>query len=121
MRLSQMAEKLEDAGNKADLDYISEENGKMLEAYVSYKEKLAKLLQSDDQNDKEMIDDDELSGAYEALEEVIPQMDYDSVEMIVSQVRSYRLPEKDADIFDKLEKLMKKLDWDEMARLIGSR
>ena len=85
----------------------------------SLKDRLSHIHDDESQEGKEMIPDDELSGAYEALREVIPQMDYDSVEMIVSQVREFRLPDEDNKKFSELEKLMKTLDWDGMESLIG--
>ena len=64
------------------------------------------------------IPEDELSDAYEALRECIPQMDYDAVEMIVGQLREYSLPEKDEKLIGELEKNMKLLDWEKMEELI---
>ena len=68
-----------------------------------------------------MIPEDELKGAYEALKEVVPQMDYDSVEMIVNDVNIYRLPEADAEKFIQIGKCLKALDWDQMEEILGLR
>jgi len=116
--MSEMAQKLEDAGNKSDRTFIEDNNDKFLEDYRSFTDKLARLSEGNDEDGKEMIPDDELSGAYEALAELIPQMDYDSVEMVISQVRSYKLPEEDSAKFEELDKLLKKLDWDTMEQMI---
>ncbi len=121
MELSDMAQKLEDAGNANDKEYIDSNSSAFLNAYRAFKDKLApiKNAQSAGDADKEMIPEDELEGAYEALTEVIPQMDYDSVEMILSQVSEYKLPDEDAAKFKELGALLKKLDWDAMEKLIG--
>ena len=42
----------------------------------------------------------------------------DAVEMILSEIREYQLPDKDEEIFAKLEKMLPTLDWDAMEALI---
>ena len=73
---------------------------------------------AEDDDKMEEIPADELAEAYEALKEVIPQMDYEAVEMIVKQVEGYRLPDKDKEFFERLDALLKKVDWDKMEELI---
>ena len=116
--LSSLCEKLEEAGKKNDRSFIDENNEKLMTEFNSFKEKLAPIKkESGDQDDKEMIPEDELKDACDTLKEVISQMDYDSVEMIVEQVKTYRLPEDQAARFADLEKYMKQLDWDAMEKL----
>ncbi|MBR6160223.1 MAG: response regulator, partial [Lachnospiraceae bacterium] len=119
--MSQLAQKLENAGNDKDTAFISENTDRFLDGYRALKEKLAALSDADEKDDRDPIPGDELEGAYEALAEVIPQMDYDSVEMIVEQVMAYRLPEQDAKKFGELSVMLKKLDWDGMEKLIAGR
>ena len=123
LSLSETAQKLEDAGNAGDTDFINANSEKFLNDYRAFKEKLSKIAEADESGgsgDKEMIPEDELKDAYGTLREVIAQMDYDSVEMIIEQVRSYRLPDADAVNFSELERMLKKLDWDGMEKLIGA-
>ena len=54
-----------------------------------------------------------------ALRELIPQMDYDSVEMIIGNLKEYKLPDDDKAKIADLEKMLRTLDWDSMAQLIG--
>ena len=65
-----------------------------------------------------MITEENLKDAYEALAELIPQMDYDSVEMIVDNLTKYLLPEEDANKISELNRLLKKFDWEGMEDLI---
>lgn len=116
--LSLLAEKLEEAGKNNDLEFIKENTGKLLRDYRAFKEKLADLEKKDEDLSKEMIPDDVLKDAYEALKEVIPQMDYDSVEMIIEQVKEYKLPDDDMIRFSELERYLKLFDWDAMEKLI---
>ena len=117
--LSKLAADLEEAGNKGNIDFIDENEGTLLRGYRAFKESLSKLDEANDDSGKEPIPEDELRGAYEALKEVIPQMDYDSVEMIIDQLGEYKLPEKDAAIIKDLNAKLKVLDWDGMEELIG--
>ena len=119
--LSELARTLEDAGKAEDLAYIEANTDELLRQYRSYAEKLAGLQQDDEAENegKEPIPEGELEEAYEALKEVIPQMDYDAVEMVLEQLDGYRLPKEDAEFFARLRKLLTKFDWDGMETLIG--
>ena len=120
MELSKLAEALEDAGNKEDKDFIDDNAGKLLSDYEAYKEKLAALHYDADNSDKEMISDEDLRQAYQALSDVIPQMDYDAVEMILEQLSEYALPREDDQKIQELTKMLRLFDWDGMEKLIGS-
>ena len=116
--LSKQAQDLEDAGNREDLVFIEENAGRFLSDYEAYKDKLSRLKEDEDDSDKEMIPEDELLGAYSALRDVIPQMDYDSVEMILEQLHEYALPKEDDIKIKELSKMLKLFDWDGMEELI---
>ncbi len=121
MPLSSLAAELEDAGNRGDQAFITAHHDTLMADYEAFKEKLSGLHAADaaDQ-DKEMIPEDELQGAYAALSDVIPQMDYDSVEMILQELQQYRLPAEDEEKLKELAKLLRALDWDGMEALIKS-
>lgn len=118
MELSKLAEALEDAGNKEDMSYIDANTNRLLAEYEAFREKLSGLHDNEDDSDKEMISEDELREAYRALADVIPQMDYDAVEMIIEQLNGYALPEDDAAKIKELSKMLKLFDWDGMEALI---
>ena len=119
MELSRLAESLEEAGNKGDIDYIDDNAPRLLMQYEEFIEKLDKLHEDPADADKEIISADEIKGAYSALADVIPQMDYDSVEMILEQLKEYALPQKDRKNFKEFEKMLKVFDWDGMEELIS--
>ncbi len=118
-KLSKMAADMEEAGNKNDRDYITLNHDDLIKEYASYKDILAGINgdTASDEN-KEPIPEADLREAYEALKDVIPQMDYDSVEMIVNGLNEYRLPEEDAKRISELTTLLKNFDWDGMEQLI---
>ncbi len=117
-KLSQLCAELEDAGNKNNTDFISANTDDLINLYQSYSDKLARLAISGD-DDKEMIPEEELADAYSALKEVIPEMDYDAVEMILDGLKEYKLPTDDAVKMDKLGRMLKNLDWDGMEELMN--
>ncbi|MCR5094645.1 MAG: response regulator [Lachnospiraceae bacterium] len=119
MELSEFAAALEDAGNRDDREFIRENTEKLLSDYEAYREKLERLHSEPDNEDKEMISEKTLRGAYTALAEVIPQMDYDSVEMILSELNEYALPPEDERRVKALTKMLSEFDWDGMEALIG--
>ncbi|MBO4807842.1 MAG: response regulator [Lachnospiraceae bacterium] len=116
--LSVMCERLEEAGNKENIAFIDANHEAMIEEFKSYKEKLKNLHMETGEDNRPEIPADELAGAYEALREIVPQMDYDSVEMIIGQIKEYKLPEEDAAKFAAIEKCLKTFDWDGMKGFI---
>jgi len=121
MELSALAEQLEDAGKKNDLDFINGQTKKLLADYRRYKTLLSGLEASDEAQvgeDKESIDPEELASAYEALKELVQQMDFDGAEMVLSEVRQFKLGDVDNKKVSELEKALKRFDWDAMENLL---
>ena len=117
--LSELAKRLEDAGNRKDIGFISVNTGRLMSDYEAFKEKLGRLAQGSESTDgKESIPEEDIKEAYATLSDCIPQMDYDAVEMILEQLKAFKLPDKDAKFFHELEKCLKVLDWDGMEALI---
>ena len=116
--LSSMAAKMEDAGNKEDITYIDENIESLLSEYSGFKEKLSRIKESDSSG-KEMIPEKVLKEAYKALSDVIPQMDYDSVEMILGNLKDYELPNDEEKRVTELEKMLRNFDWEGMENWIA--
>ncbi len=124
MDLSSLAEQLEEAGKKEDIDIININTPKLLSDYRSFKEILSRVKAGEEASDsdaaaKSPIDADDLSSAYEALTELVSQMDYDGAEMVINEVMSYKLPDADAVKFKDLQKYLKLFDWDKMEEILG--
>ncbi len=119
--LSKLAESLEEAGNKDNREFIDMYTDDLLKEYIEFKDKLSGLNQGEaegDAGDKKDISQDELMDAYGALGDVIPQMDYDAVEMILGQLKEYNLPKEDKEKVAELSRMLKVFDWDGMEALI---
>ncbi|MBR1476959.1 MAG: response regulator [Lachnospiraceae bacterium] len=117
--LSKMAADMEAAGNREDNTYIDANVDRLLKKYLSYKEKLERLYEKAESTDKEMIPEDVLKEAYSALSDVIPQMDYDSVEIILDNLKEYAIPKEDEEIIKEVHRMLKSFDWDGMEALIS--
>ena len=119
--LSDRCARMEEAGNSSDRAYIDENHSGLLRSFKSLKDKLSRLRTSDNEDNtgREMIPDDVLKDAYVSLKETISQMDYDSVEMILSEVNEYSLPDKEKERFNELSKKLKAVDWEGLETLIG--
>ncbi len=116
--LSKHCEQLENAGNRNDLDFIHGNTGRLLTEYAGYKEKLSSLKEDNEsREDKEEISKDELNEAYEALREMIPEMDYDAVESILEKLSEYKLPEEDSEKIKDVGRLLRAFDWDGLEKL----
>ena len=117
--LSKLAESLEDAGNRKDMDFINEHTDELQDGFRALKEKLSALHQEEDASDKEEISADMLEDAYGVLKDAIPQMDYDAVDMVLAQLKEYKLSPEDEEKMNRLENMLKNFAWDEMEQLMG--
>ena len=100
------------------MDFINENHPGFFDEYLKFKDKFKALRETEDETEKEMIPDSELKGAFDALRDVIPQMDYDSVEMILDGLCDYKLPEEVQDKVEKLRTYLKTFDWEKMEELV---
>ena len=118
--LSELALSLEDAGRTGNIDFIRENNARLIKLYKGYKDKLAVLDELKKEEDAKLtpISESDLRDVYSALSDSIGAEDYDSTELILKEAMNYRLPEDDKAVMSKLEKLMKNLNWEEMAEVI---
>ncbi|MCR5517058.1 MAG: response regulator, partial [Lachnospiraceae bacterium] len=122
MKLSKLCEELEYAGAKLDLDFIEANDTLMTSEFSSVCDALKPLSdKSELKGSKPMISEADLNEAYDALLEVIPQMDYEAVEMILSDLNGYELPKEDRIRVDDIERYLKLYDWDSMEDICRKR
>jgi HPt (histidine-containing phosphotransfer) domain-containing protein len=121
--LSLLAEELEHAGDKDDRDLIRSKTPKLLELCNSFKEKLSPVETISDteefsNSDKPAISAEEIKNAYKAIAEFAPQMDYEAVEMVLSELKEYKLPPEDEKRVKNLEKLLRNFDWGNIEAMV---
>ena len=123
--LSAKALELELAGKDNNLDTITANTDSTLEIYHSIYNQMKDVYGADeesnscDDSDKTPISEEELEDAYGALKELIPLMEYDAIEMLFDELKDYKLPEKDEEIFSELKKALKVFDWDKMEQILS--
>ncbi|WP_197029549.1 Hpt domain-containing protein [Butyrivibrio sp. AE3004] len=118
--LSEMALMLEEAGRSGDVKCIEDNTARLLELYKSYRDRLSVLdkINEDDDCAQKEISPEYLEDAYNALKEIIPSMDYDAAEMVLDELKAYKLPADDKEKIKRLSMLLKKLKWDEMENIL---
>ena len=119
--LSEMAKALEDAGKAENIDFIRENNQALIDKYSSYKEILARLKPKEEVSDKEPIPPEELQDAIEAMKELVQQMDFDAMEMVLDQLKDYRLEEDAASLIKDVKKALRVFDWDKLEELLADK
>lgn len=112
MSLSQLAKELEDAGKAGDTDLIRENTGRLLEMYRELDGKLKELDGDSAPENLQEIDEAGLSEAWNTVVEIADSMDYEMMEGVLKDLRSYRLPEDAVRVVEKMEKLLNELDFD---------
>jgi len=118
--LSAKAFELEMAGKELRTDIIKANTDSVINIYRSIFDKLGQIyLKDTDAGDKPLISQEELDEAYEALRELVPQMEYDGIKMLFDELKDYELPEKDRVIFNSLKESLKRFDWDRMEEIMG--
>ena len=114
-KLSRLAEELENAGMKNDVDYIKEHTKKLLTMYRSLDCGLAAF----DEEDKELpyIESDVLEEAYQTIIEIAKSMDYGLVTEILDELQNYNKSEADKENIRKMEKMLNALDWEGISEI----
>ncbi len=120
--LSERARRLEDAGNSGYYEEILHDAEPMLILYRSYSALLSPLLNSGDDSSNEnkpLLEGDELVEAYEIMRDAVQHFDYDALLFVFKSLEDYRLPPKEAEKYPALREAIAKLDWEKLKELIG--
>ncbi len=112
-KLSKMAEKLEEAGNKEDVAYIKNNHDDLMNRLLSYKDSL-KMLKKEDKGIGEELSSEKKGEYLSTLKSAIASMDIDTVESVLLEINKYKLEEDDKKRFGDLEKHCKAFDFDKM-------
>nr|MCR5233107.1 response regulator [Lachnospiraceae bacterium] len=114
MDLSKMAAGLEERGDEADITAINEGTPALLEKYACYAECMAPLFKEagNEDDDREMIDPSALSEAYGAIREAVDAFDFNTADELVGMLKDYRLPEDEADRYERICGMITRLERD---------
>lgn len=124
--LSKLAERLEAAGNKNDVDTINAQQGHLLDLYdtvrhtlseipaIKEEEERAEAEEKELEDQKKDITPAQLKDAYQSIIEVSRSLDYDTLSFILESLKVYRLPEVHERNIRKIGNLSYSLKWDEI-------
>ncbi len=109
VKVSEEAERLEDAGKRSDTGYIHAHHDELMRDFEGFINALKPFMENDEE--KEPIPDDILNDAYSGLKEFADMEDYELAKMVVDSVKEYKLTQKDSNRFEKIEIALSKMDW----------
>ncbi|MCR5446787.1 MAG: response regulator [Schwartzia sp.] len=108
-----------DAGNRLQIEEITQKTPALLELYRSCS-KLLPMLETADNNDADLpeIDRESLTEAYEAIKELASSFDYNSIKMILAELEKTRVPAELTERHNRLVNAAKKPDWDALKKIL---
>ena len=77
------------------------------------------LPQEEDDSEKPLIGEEELSEAWQAMSEVVLSFDYDSLNYMLAELSSYRLPQEKAGRLKELKEAARLPDWEKLKEILG--
>ena len=122
-KLSDMAAKLENAGDLGNIAYIKEHSPKLLSDYRELFEGLEReknALAGSDETLPEM-EEGSLTEAIGSLKELALSYDYDSVKFIMNSISGYRIPQLFRKKVENLKKAVKNADWEQIKKILDER
>ncbi|MBE5852170.1 MAG: response regulator [Lachnospiraceae bacterium] len=117
-KLSKMAEALESAGKKNDVDYMNTHTAPLLEMYRSLDLKLAAL--DADYRELPDIEKDALEEAYQTIIEIAESMDYGLMIGILNELKNYNKPAADQENIKEMENMLNELDFEGISRIASN-
>ena len=112
MKLSKLAEALEEAGNAEDLVRIRNATGELLRLYRELVQEIDAA--SGNADDKPSIDEDSLRDAFKSLREFTEVFDFDSVDFVMNELKKYSLPEAYREKYAKIKTLVAEVARDDI-------
>lgn len=121
MKLSGVAETMEELGNANDVDAINERLPQLLTLYRSYKEKLFPIadMKKEEAVALKDISEEEFEGALADMRELVSVFDYDNANNIMHMLEEYKTPEKYKDKWEKIKQLMAAVDLEGLLNELG--
>ena len=117
LSLSLQAGDLENAGNAGYIGFIREHHGEMIELYEGYVEILKDLFKKDMTSAIE-ADENLMSIMYEEILEAASELNIDRLEEAFKDMQGYKIPDSEADKFEKLKKCCENFDYDGITALL---
>ena len=117
--LGEKAQNLEDAGKRNDTGYIRNHRNDFVLRYMKIKDVLSQLFDEEDQSEKPEADPDLMKDAIERIKSAAEAMDCDDLEEIFDEMKEYRIPQNDAQLFGKLKAASERFEYGTILELLG--
>ncbi len=119
IELSERAEYLEKCGNDNWIEEIVDLTPELLSLYRSYLTRLRSISGEEEEDDsKEMIDPQELEGAYASIKEFVSGSYFDSADDIMKMLEEYRIPPEYKAKHKEVKRLMAAVDRDQLLNIL---
>ena len=119
VKLSKLAEHLEECAHNNTIDEIQKEHKNLIESFLDLRHILQPLLQeTTDDNDKPEITKEELLDKINLLTEYADSFDIDGLDIIIKELESVKLPLDFSDKFDRIRKSVENVDFKELRNLV---
>lgn len=119
LKLSKLAEHLEECANNNTITEIQKEHKKLLDTFLSFKHILEPLLQEASGNeDKPEISKEELAEKIKLIVEYADDFNIDGLDNLMKELVSVKLPLDFSDKFDKIRSSVEKVDFKELRNLV---
>ena len=127
MKLSQLAKKMEDAGNAGDIETIELHQNELLNLFSIVKYSLSEIPEiagskdDEEDDDKPPISPSQLKDAYNTIIEVSRSLDYDTLQFVLDSIKIYKLSPEDGKAIAQISELAYKLAWEQIQSLAQER
>ncbi|MBP5384768.1 MAG: response regulator [Lachnospiraceae bacterium] len=123
--LSEEARKLEEAGNAMqdgeDTGAVAEKTEKLLENYRKLSDMIGPYMGTESGGENAdyfpEIRQDELYESYDAIAEFAASFDLDSIDLVMEQLKEYRVPDQEQERYTKLKTAVRDSDWEKITQL----
>ncbi len=123
MDLSMKAQKLEFAGKKGDIDYITGNNQLLCEGILDLSKKLSPLFLEENKVRKDLpeMDEDMLKTFVERIREEAEKMDCDGLERVFKEMDEYNIPEAFRERYNKIRIMADQFDYEKVLELLDKK
>ncbi|MCR4679799.1 MAG: Hpt domain-containing protein [Lachnospiraceae bacterium] len=112
IKLSRLAEALEEAGNAEDMVRIRNATGELIKMYRNLIVSLEEAR--GDSEEKATIDEESLKDALKSLREFAEVFDFDSIDFVMNELKKYSMPEAYREKYAKLKTLVAQVARDDI-------
>ena len=119
LELSELAKKLEEYGDKENLQEIQLQTPHLLELYRSYKKNLAPLCEKVIDGNREEISITKYEEALSAVKESVIAFDFDTADAVIKMLEDYKIPLQKEQQFNELKHAVQVVDRDLILSLLN--